>query len=71
MRSIAVESGVPLADLSAHFGSDGVHDSGLFWWDTIHMTSLGNEVTAEFLIPHVRRLAEEVLREREERAAGG
>jgi hypothetical protein len=59
-RAIAIEHRTPLADLAQHMGDAAVRDNGLHWWDSIHMSSLGNAVAAEFLRPYLFEIVDEL-----------
>jgi lysophospholipase L1-like esterase len=59
MRRVAAEMHVELADLAAYMEGDAVYDSGPLWWDSIHMTSLGHEEAAEFLLPRIAALVDD------------
>jgi lysophospholipase L1-like esterase len=54
MRSAAEKEGVPLLDMHAALLEQG--DRGFLFWDVVHMTSFGQRLMAERLLPEVRRL---------------
>jgi hypothetical protein len=43
----------PVWDLDGYLASDNVRDSGFLWWDFVHMTSWGHEVTAGWLAERI------------------
>jgi lysophospholipase L1-like esterase len=53
-RDLAIEKlgaklDVPVWDLHGYLASDRVYDSGLLWWDVVHMTSYAQDLTARWL----------------------
>jgi lysophospholipase L1-like esterase len=49
MRKVARQTGTPCIDLHAYLAGPGVYDSGILWWDAVHLTSYGQKLAAEFL----------------------
>ena len=53
MRDIAGEHKVNCADLHGYLSGSEIRDSGLLWWDYVHLTSYGHELAGEFLARHI------------------
>ncbi|MCP4327808.1 MAG: SGNH/GDSL hydrolase family protein [Alphaproteobacteria bacterium] len=49
MRNVASANDVPVADLHGIMNDPEVYDTGIIWWDRIHMTSYGQRLAAEFI----------------------
>jgi lysophospholipase L1-like esterase len=49
MRETAAREQVGLADLHGHLGSASLRDSGILWWDRVHLTAWGQELAGRFL----------------------
>ena len=49
MRRTGAATGVPIADLHAHLSDASRYDSGILWWDGVHLTPWGQELAARFL----------------------
>lgn len=49
MRRVAREFGLPVADLHSYLNDAQVRDSGLLWWDNVHLTSYGQDLMAAYL----------------------
>lgn len=56
MRVAAEAEGVPVVDMHAHLLE--LQDRGFLFWDLVHMTSFGQRLAAERLLPEVLRLVE-------------
>ena len=54
MRRVAEASGVPVVDMHAHLAEQ--EDRGFLWWDSVHLTSFGQRLFAERLLPELRAL---------------
>jgi lysophospholipase L1-like esterase len=54
MRRVAEASGVPVVDMHAHLAQQ--EDRGFLWWDSVHLTSFGQRLFAERLLPELQRL---------------
>jgi lysophospholipase L1-like esterase len=53
IQRLGQELRVPVWNLDKHLSSDPVYDSGMMWWDKIHLTSYGHGVVAEWLAPQM------------------
>ncbi|MCP5005868.1 MAG: SGNH/GDSL hydrolase family protein [Planctomycetes bacterium] len=49
MITVAKENDITWIDLNSHLSNSVFHDSGIMWWDQVHMTSYGQKVAAEFI----------------------
>jgi lysophospholipase L1-like esterase len=54
MRGVAEAGGVPVVDMHAHLA--GQEDRGFLWWDSVHLTSFGQRLFAERLLPELQAL---------------
>jgi lysophospholipase L1-like esterase len=63
MRALGERLEVPVIDLEAYMASPAVRDSGLLWWDPVHMSAYAQHRAADWLAtqvePHVRALLAE------------
>jgi lysophospholipase L1-like esterase len=53
MRQVAREFGIPVLDMHQYLRSR--HESGFVWWDSVHLTSWGQELFAEQLASEIAR----------------
>ncbi|HEY6364202.1 MAG TPA: SGNH/GDSL hydrolase family protein, partial [Candidatus Binatia bacterium] len=53
IQRLGQELRVPVWNLDGYLSSDPVYDSGLMWWDKVHLTSYGHGVVAEWLAPQM------------------
>jgi lysophospholipase L1-like esterase len=53
IQRLGQELHVPVWDLYGYLSSDPVYDSGMMWWDKVHLTSYGHGVVAEWLAPQM------------------
>jgi lysophospholipase L1-like esterase len=53
IQRLGQELRVPVWNLDGYMSSDPVYDSGMMWWDKIHLTSYGHGVVAEWLAPQM------------------
>jgi lysophospholipase L1-like esterase len=53
VQRLGQELGVPVWNLDGYMSSDPVYDSGMMWWDFVHLTSYGHGVVAEWLAPQM------------------
>ena len=53
IHRLGQELGVPVWNLDGYMSSDPVYDSGMMWWDKVHLTSYGHGVVAEWLAPQM------------------
>src|SRR5262245_24744194 len=53
IQRLGQELRVPVWNLDGHLSSDPVYDSGMMWWDKVHLTSYGHGVVAEWLAPQM------------------
>jgi lysophospholipase L1-like esterase len=53
IQRLGQELRVPVWDLDGYLSSDPVYDSGMMWWDKVHLTSYGHGVVAEWLAPQM------------------
>ncbi|MET0643359.1 MAG: SGNH/GDSL hydrolase family protein, partial [Candidatus Binatia bacterium] len=53
IQRLGQELGVPVWNLDGYMSSDPVYDSGIMWWDRVHLTSYGHGVVAEWLAPQM------------------
>ncbi|MCP4327809.1 MAG: SGNH/GDSL hydrolase family protein [Alphaproteobacteria bacterium] len=49
MRETAASIDVALVDLNGYLAHPSVRDSGIIWWDFVHLTSYGQRLAAEFI----------------------
>jgi lysophospholipase L1-like esterase len=53
VRKLGQELNVPVWDLNGYLSSAGVYDSGMLWWDHVHLASYGHALVAEWLVPQL------------------
>ena len=53
IQRLGQELRVPVWNLDGYMSSDPVYDSGIMWWDKVHLTSYGHDVVAEWLAPQM------------------
>jgi lysophospholipase L1-like esterase len=53
IQRLGRELRVPVWNLDKYMSSDPVYDSGMMWWDKVHLTSYGHGVVAEWLAPQM------------------
>jgi lysophospholipase L1-like esterase len=53
VQRLGPELHVPVWNLDEYMSSDPVYDSGMMWWDKVHLTSYGHGVVAEWLAPQM------------------
>ena len=53
IQRLGQELRVPVWSLDGYMSSDPVYDSGMMWWDMVHLTSYGHVVVAEWLAPQM------------------
>ena len=53
IQRLGQELRVPVWNLDGYMSSDPVYDSGIMWWDKVHLTSYGHGVVAEWLAPQM------------------
>src|SRR5262245_29793552 len=53
IQRLGQELRVPVWNLDGYMSSDPVYDSGMMWWDNVHLTSYGHDVVAEWLAPQM------------------
>ncbi|MGB7947770.1 MAG: SGNH/GDSL hydrolase family protein [Candidatus Binatia bacterium] len=51
IQRLGEELRVPVWNLDGYLSSHPVYDSGIMWWDKVHLTSYGHGVVAEWLAP--------------------
>jgi hypothetical protein len=49
VRNVAGEFDAPVFDLYSYLNSDDVYDSGFLWWDSVHLSSYGQDLAAQWL----------------------
>ena len=49
MSEIATQAKAPLFGLNEFMSRGDTYDSGILWWDPVHMTSYGQRIAAEYL----------------------
>ncbi|MCP4327807.1 MAG: SGNH/GDSL hydrolase family protein [Alphaproteobacteria bacterium] len=49
MRAVAAANDIPVIDLHGYMSQPSIYDSGVIWWDRVHMTSYGQRLAAEFI----------------------
>lgn len=54
MTEVAGRHHIPIIDLHGYMDKPDVCDSGHLWWDTVHMTSHGQQLAGEFLAREIR-----------------
>ena len=52
MRRVASRMGVPVVDMDAYLAAH--HDDGFLWWDHVHLTSFGQRLFTDRLVPEIR-----------------
>jgi len=53
VQRLGQELRVPVWNLDGYMSSDSAYDSGMMWWDKVHLTSYGHGVVAEWLAPQM------------------
>jgi lysophospholipase L1-like esterase len=53
IQRLGRELRVPVWNVDGYLSSDPVYDSGMMWWDKVHLTSYGHGVVAEWLAPQM------------------
>jgi lysophospholipase L1-like esterase len=53
IQRLGQELHVPVWNLDGYISSDPIYDSGMMWWDKVHLTSYGHAVVAEWLAPQI------------------
>jgi lysophospholipase L1-like esterase len=53
IQTLGEELRVPVWNLDGYLSSDPVYDSGMMWWDKVHLTSYGHGVIAEWLTAQI------------------
>jgi len=53
IQRLGQEMRVPVWNLDGYMASDRVYDSGMMWWDKVHLTTYGHGVVAEWLAPQM------------------
>jgi lysophospholipase L1-like esterase len=53
IQRLGQELRVPVWNLDRYLSSDLVYDSGMMWWDKVHLTSYGHGVVAQWLAPQM------------------
>lgn len=59
LRSLGKRYDVPVLQLNAFLDDPDVKDTGLLWWDFVHLTSYGQDRAARWLAPQLLRLIQE------------
>ena len=54
LRRLGKEYGVPVLPLHRFLNGPDVYDSGLLWWDNVHLSSWGQALAAGWLLPRLR-----------------
>ena len=49
MTEVARSTNAPMFPLHAHMSGGSIYDSGMIWWDPVHMTSYGQQKAGEFI----------------------
>ncbi len=49
MSNLAEENNIPRIDLHGYLANADIYDSGILWWDIVHLTSYGQKLAAEFI----------------------
>jgi lysophospholipase L1-like esterase len=49
MSEIAMQAKAPVFGLNQFMSQNDIYDSGILWWDPVHMTSYGQRKAAEYL----------------------
>ena len=49
MIQVAEQHNIPWLDLYGHLTHADIYDTGILWWDRVHLTSYGQSVAAEFI----------------------
>lgn len=58
LRELALKYNIPVLPLHDYLKSNDVFESGILWWDFVHLTSYGQELVAKWLAP---KLIKELL----------
>jgi lysophospholipase L1-like esterase len=53
MRQVARDAAIPVADLHTHLLRSDRQDSGFLWWDVVHLSSWGQELSARFIAARI------------------
>jgi lysophospholipase L1-like esterase len=53
IQRLGQELRVPVWNLDGYMSSDPIYDSGMLWWDKVHLTSYGQGVAADWLAPQM------------------
>lgn len=56
IRKLGAKLGVPVWDLHGYLSSEAVYDSGMLWWDNVHLTNYGQSLTARWLADQIKPL---------------
>ena len=50
LRELAQRNGIKVLDFHRYINSNPQKDSGILWWDSVHLTDWGHQVAAEFFV---------------------
>jgi lysophospholipase L1-like esterase len=56
VRKLGEELAVPVWDLEGYLSSNSIYDSGMLWWDNVHLSSFGQSLTAPWLADRIAQL---------------
>ncbi len=62
LARLAREHGCDFVDLHAHLSRREVADSGLLWWDRVHLTSYGQQLAGAYVADHLSIAARKARR---------
>ncbi len=55
LRKLALKYNIPVLPLHDYLKSNDVFESGIQWWDFVHLTSYGQELVAKWLAPKLMK----------------
>ena len=53
MRETAARFGIRTANLHKHLNSGERINSGFLWWDQVHLTSWGQSLLVDYILPNI------------------
>jgi lysophospholipase L1-like esterase len=54
MKQVAEELDVPIIDLHSYLSSQ--NNTGILWWDKVHLTAYGHFLSAQYLSKHIEMI---------------
>ncbi len=62
VKTAAGEFKAPVYDLNSYLNSNDVYDSGFLWWDSVHLSSYGQDVAAQWLALKLQPTLMEIIK---------